>query len=91
MGHSALIPGGHGATNLPPLPQGAAGTLPSPFNSHSAFPSHLSDYASLLYRPLAAAGAIPGYLPLSSNLLAARLSSKSIQNLPQMFQILPMH
>merc|ERR1719507_2361479 len=42
---------------------------------HSAFPSHLSDYASLLYRPLAAAGALQGYLPMSSNLLAARLSS----------------
>ena len=75
IGHSALLPPTTGGPVLPPHPQGAA----VPPAIHSAFPSHLSDYASLLYRPLAAAGAIPGYLPMSSNLLAARLSSKSFK------------
>ena len=72
MGHSALLPPTTGGSILPPHPQSA--TMPPAI--HSAFPSHLSDYASLLYRPLAAAGALQGYLPMSSNLLAARLSSK---------------
>ena len=72
MGHSALLSPTTGGSVLPPHPQCA--TIPPAI--HSAFPSHLNDYASLLYRPLAAAGALPGYLPMSSNLLAARLSSK---------------